>query len=108
MALGGLARRQAQLDLNPEVSATTGPLVKPRQMQVRVHTSDEDSARCETTRSPMTVDQVKSWCTHPDTQVVITEVIDLTEHLHTSDEDSARCETTRSPMTVDQVKSWCT
>ena len=28
------------------------------------------------------MDQVAGWCTNPDTQVVITEVIDLTEHIH--------------------------
>ena len=80
MALGALARRQTQLDLNPEGS--TGPLVKPRQTVIHVHTSDQEQARCETTRSAISVDQVAGWCTNPDTQVVITEVIDLTEHIH--------------------------
>ena len=28
------------------------------------------------------VEQVAGWCTHPDTQVVINKVIDLTDHIH--------------------------
>ncbi len=83
MALGALARRQTQLDLNPDnPDGQAGPLVKPRQTVIHVHTNDQQQARCATTRSAISVDQVAGWCTNPDTQVVITEVIDLTEHLH--------------------------
>ena len=81
MALGALARRQTQLDLNPD-GFQRGPLVKPRQTVIHVHTNDQGTARCATTRTPISVDQVAGWCTNPDTQVVITEVIDLTEHIH--------------------------
>jgi len=82
LALGALARRQTQLDLNPDGAERSGPVVKPRQTVVHVHTHDPDTARCETTRTPITVEQVRGWCTHPDTEVVITEVIDTTAHLH--------------------------
>jgi hypothetical protein len=83
LALGALARRQTQLNLNPEdPDGKSGPLVKPRQTVVHVHTHDQHLARCENTRAPITVDQVREWCTHPDTELVITEVIDTTEHLH--------------------------
>ena len=75
-----MARRQTQLDLNPddrdEDAERPGPLVKPRQTLVRVHVGDSDLARCDNTRSPVTVDQVRDWCAHPDTQVVIQPVID--------------------------------
>ena len=121
-ALGRIARRQTQLDLNPDhpdgradrgdhtdtrdhtdASGHTDPgqhpgsggsdgfdaeaaarsgLVKPRQVVVHVHTHDQDCARCATTRSPITVDQVASWCADPDTQVVIREVVDTTGHIH--------------------------
>ncbi len=82
LALGALARRQTQLDLNPtDPDGQAGPLVKPRQTVIHVHTSDPDQARCATTRTPISVEQVAGWCTQPDTQVVIKEVIDLTDHI---------------------------
>ena len=83
MAAGALARRQTQLDLNPtNPDGQAGPLVKPRQTVIHVHTHDPDQARCETTRTPISVDQVAGWCTNPDTEVVIAPVIDLNEHVH--------------------------
>ncbi len=83
LALGALARRQTQLDLNPgNPDGQAGPLVKPRQTVIHVHTHDRDQARCETTRTSISVDQVAGWCTNPDTEVVITPVIDLTTHVH--------------------------
>jgi hypothetical protein len=56
-------------------------LVKPRQAVIHVHTYDHDTARCETTRSAISVEQVKSWCADPDTQVTIRPVIDLNDHV---------------------------
>jgi hypothetical protein len=79
MALEEMARRQLGLDLN--YGGEGGPLVKPRQVQVNVHVRDQQQGRCDTTRSPITVDQVKGWCTNPDTQVVIREVRDLNGHI---------------------------
>lgn len=49
---------------------------------IHVHTHDPDQARCETTRTPISVNQVAGWCTNPDTEVVIAPVIDLNEHVH--------------------------
>ena len=57
LALGALARTQTQLDLNPEdPDGQAGPLVKPRQTVIHVHTHDQTQARCETTRTPISVE----------------------------------------------------
>jgi hypothetical protein len=80
MALGLLARRQLGLDLNTG-RREGGPLVKPRQVNINVHLRDQTTGRCDTTRAPITVEQVKGWCTHPDTQVNIREVRDLNAHI---------------------------
>jgi hypothetical protein len=37
----------------------------------------------ENTGSPITVDQVRAWCGHPDAQVTVKPVIDLADHVHT-------------------------
>jgi hypothetical protein len=80
MALGLLARRQLGLDLNYGREGS-GPLVKPRQVTINVHLHDQQIGRCETTRSPITVEQVKGWCTNPDTQVNIRPIKDLNDHI---------------------------
>jgi hypothetical protein len=80
MALGEMARRQLGLDLN-YAREGSGPLVKPRQVNINVHLHDQQQGRCETTRSPITVEQVKGWCTNPDTQVNIKPIRDLNEHI---------------------------
>ena len=69
MALGVIARHYLGDALN--TGHEPGPLVKPRQVTINVHLRDPDTGRCDTTRAPISVDQVRSWCTHPDTQVVI-------------------------------------
>ena len=58
-----------------------GPLVKARQVTINVHLRDQGTGRCETTRSPITVAQVRDWCTNPDTQVVIKPVKDQNHHI---------------------------
>jgi len=79
MALGTLARRQTTLDLSQ--GDPDGP-VKARQVDIRVHVSeDSDHGRCDNTRSMVSVEQVKGWCTNPDTQVVIRPVLDLDDHV---------------------------
>ena len=39
-------------------------------------------ARVQETRGPVTAEQVREWCAHPDAQVTVQPVIDLAEHLH--------------------------
>jgi hypothetical protein len=71
-AVGVLARRQLTLDLNAP-GATT---VKARQVVIHVHAAPDGATSVEGggTLSP---EQVRQWCTNPDTQVVIKPVIDL-------------------------------
>ena len=89
MAAGHLARHQLTLDLNPpDTTEPTAKTVKPRQVIIYVHLSDlalsnDGIGRCENTRTPISVDQVRDWCHNPDTQVTIRPVIDLNADLHT-------------------------
>jgi uncharacterized protein DUF222 len=80
MALGVIARHYLGESLKAGRDGS-GPLVKPRQVSIHVHLRDQATGRCETTRTPVSVDQVKGWCTNPDTQIVIRQVIDLNEHV---------------------------
>ncbi|NPC98892.1 HNH endonuclease signature motif containing protein [Nocardioides sp. zg-DK7169] len=87
-AAGELARRQLTLDLMTEAGGTAA-VAKPRQVVIHVHLShaaisrDEAGiARVEETRSIVSTDQVRDWCTG-DAQVVIKPVIDLDAHHHT-------------------------
>ncbi|NPC98872.1 HNH endonuclease signature motif containing protein [Nocardioides sp. zg-DK7169] len=89
MAAGELARRQLTLDLMAEAGGTAA-VVKPRQVVIHVHLShaaigrDEAGiARVEETRSIVSTDQVREWCSG-DAQVVIKPVIDLDAHHHTA------------------------
>ena len=36
----------------------------------------------ENTRSPVTVEQIRTWCGHRDAQVVVKPVLDLADHVH--------------------------
>ncbi|HEU5454712.1 MAG TPA: HNH endonuclease signature motif containing protein, partial [Nocardioides sp.] len=38
--------------------------------------------RVENTRSPVTVEQIRTWCGHPEAQVTVKPVIDLADHVH--------------------------
>src|SRR4051794_33482599 len=75
MAAGLLARGQHTLDLG-----TTG-----RDLTIYVHLSDRDEhvAGVENTRSTVSVEQVKDWCTQSGTRVSIRPVIDLNDNLTT-------------------------
>ena len=66
MALGVIARHYLGDALN--TGHQRGPLVKPRHVVINVHLRDADTGRCDTTRAPISVEQVRSWCTRPDTQ----------------------------------------
>ncbi len=38
--------------------------------------------RVENTRTPVTADQIRDWCGHPDTHLTVKPVIDLDDHVH--------------------------
>ncbi|MQW75626.1 DUF222 domain-containing protein [Nocardioides sp. dk4132] len=89
MAAGELARRQLALDLMAEAGVGAASVVKPRQVVIHVHLShaaisrDEAGiATVEETRSIVSTEQVRDWCSG-DAQVVIKPVIDLEAHHHT-------------------------
>ncbi|NPC96911.1 HNH endonuclease signature motif containing protein [Nocardioides sp. zg-DK7169] len=89
MAAGELARRQLTLDLMAEAGDGTASVVKPRQVVIHVHLShaaisrdEAGTASIEETRSIVSTDQVRGWCSG-DAQVVIKPVIDLEAHHHT-------------------------
>ena len=89
MAAGELARHQLALDLRSEGGEGTASVVKPRQVVIHVHLSDAAISRdeagiahVEETRSIVSTEQVRDWCTG-DAQVVIKPVIDLEAHHHT-------------------------
>ena len=79
MALGVIARHYLGDALN--TGRESGPLAKPRQVAINVHLRDQDTGRCDTTRAPISVEQVQAWCTHPDTQVIIRPIRDLNDHI---------------------------
>jgi hypothetical protein len=68
LAVGDLARRQLSLELNTDRPAGGK---KPRQVVLHVHLADAAIARVDNTRSMVSVEQVRSWCTNSDTQVVV-------------------------------------
>ena len=87
-AVGDLARHQLALDLTDTPATPRGPTggrVKPRQVVLYLHLSEaavRDSsvdpvARLERGDALVTADQVRTWCGHPDAQVVVKPVIDL-------------------------------
>ena len=91
MAAGELARRQLALDLRAEAGrgGEAACVAKPRQVVIHVHLShaaisrDEGGvAHVEETRSIVSTEQVREWCTG-DAQVVIKPVIDLDAHHRT-------------------------
>ncbi len=56
-------------------------------MVLHVHLSQaaiegtEQVGRVENTRSPVTADQIREWCGHPDAVVTVKPVIDLDDHV---------------------------
>jgi hypothetical protein len=96
MAVGELARRQLALDLTNEdcdaddQSTKTPPRRKPRRpvtLYLHLHQSAVEGAgsavgRVENTRSPVTVEQIREWCGHPDARVTVRQVVDLADHVH--------------------------
>ena len=89
MAAGELARRQLAFDLRAEAGDGTASVVKPRQVVIHVHLSAAAISRdgagiahVEETRSIVSTNQVRDWCSG-HAQVVIKPVIDLEAHHHT-------------------------
>ncbi|QZY30255.1 13E12 repeat family protein [Nocardioides coralli] len=105
LAVGELARRQLTLDLTPpeaggsrsEVEVRAQRATKPpaptrtpvRKTVLYLHLSTDaltgtggGIGRCETTRAPVTATQIRDWCGHPDTHLVVQPVIDLNQHVH--------------------------
>ncbi len=95
MAVGDLARRQLALDLQTgdpsrfeEVAQQ--PSRNPRRpitLFLHLHQSALEGVghqvgRVENTRSPVTVEQIRTWCGHRDAQVVVKPVLDLADHVH--------------------------
>ena len=111
LAAGELARRQLTLDLQGEAepvpadtAVPTSPGNRPRRRPVRTTVlhldlsaaaligagTDCHVGRVENTRCPVTADQIRQWCGHPDTQLVIRPVIDLADHVHVDRKRSIR------------------
>ncbi|NPC95369.1 DUF222 domain-containing protein [Nocardioides sp. zg-DK7169] len=89
MAAGELARRQLAFDLRADAGGGAASVVKPRQVVIHVHLSDAaispdgaGFASIEETRSIVSTEQVRAWCSG-DAKVVIRPVIDLEDHHHT-------------------------
>ncbi|WP_166389404.1 HNH endonuclease signature motif containing protein [Nocardioides ochotonae] len=89
MAAGELARRQLAFDLRAEAGDGAASVVKPRQVVIHVHLShaaisrnEAGVANVEETRSIVSTEQVRDWCSG-DAQVVVKPVIDLEAHHHT-------------------------
>jgi hypothetical protein len=82
LAMGDLARGQLSIKLNTEQPDRPDRQVKARQVVLHVHLHDAAIARIENTRTPISVEQVKGWCTNPHTQVIIKPILDLAGHTH--------------------------
>jgi hypothetical protein len=74
-------------DTNSDTAASAGTgtaaPVRQRDLTIYVHLRDHQSADIENTRSTISVEQVKDWCTHPHTRITVRPVIDLNDQLST-------------------------
>ncbi|GAA1479219.1 hypothetical protein GCM10009623_36650 [Nocardioides aestuarii] len=107
MAAGSLGRRQPTLDFESETTgdevstgSTTGDACaappptrnrKPKQKMVLMVALTDAAlrgeaghtvGRCESTRTPVTVETIREWCGNPDAQVVVKPMINLADHVH--------------------------
>ncbi|QZY29990.1 HNH endonuclease signature motif containing protein [Nocardioides coralli] len=87
-AAGGFEARCARTSTTGD-HATRTPVRKPvRKTVLYLHlstdalTGNNGIGRCETTRKPVTTHQIRDWCGHPDTHLVVQPVIDLNQHVH--------------------------
>ncbi|MGD7788656.1 hypothetical protein ACQCX2_10060 [Propionibacteriaceae bacterium Y1700] len=97
MALGDLARHWLGQDVLPspqvdDVRRQPAPRVtRAREVTLYVHLSAAATAgECGTTRSVVTVDQVRDWCGRPGTTVIIKPVIDLNQDHERAGHDPSR------------------
>ncbi len=66
-------------------TSTTGDATG-RSVVLHVHLTDaalhghDNVARCANTRTPITVEQIRTWCGQPDTQVTVRPVLDVDQH----------------------------
>jgi hypothetical protein len=106
MAAGQLARNQLALDLSaePDVASAETPIptrrpVKTRQVILYVHlsadavaglASADAVAGLENTRSPVSAEQVRTWCGNADVQLTVRPVIDLNAHRATDRRNPSR------------------
>ncbi|MFL6003253.1 MAG: HNH endonuclease, partial [Nocardioides sp.] len=100
MAIGEIARHQLALGLDTISDGDSSgveegapaPVSKPRNpgrqvvLYVHLHQSAIDGAnpvgRVENTHQPVTAEQIRGWCGHPDARVTVKPVIDLADHVH--------------------------
>jgi hypothetical protein len=89
VAAGELARRQLTLDLTtedeggkPRRHRTTSRTVLHLHLSHAALAGSDPVGRVENTRTPVTAEQIRSWCGRPDTTVVVKPVIDLADHVH--------------------------
>lgn len=97
LAAGELARHQLALELAPtgdEDASQPDPAPSGRgRRRVRktvlyVHlshaalTGADPVGRVENTRSPITTEQIRTWCGHPQTHLTVKPVLDLADHVH--------------------------
>ena len=91
LAAGALARRDLTLDLTPDQTGQSRrPTPRKRDLVIYLHLTDvavtgtAGAASVENTRTAISVEQVKAWCTGTNTHVTIRPVIDLNDNLATS------------------------
>jgi len=78
LAAGALARRELTLDLTTEQRTPPG---RKRELLIYVHLADGAVGGVENTRSSISVEQVKEWCSGSNAHVTIRPVIDLNDNL---------------------------
>ncbi|MDQ4052722.1 MAG: HNH endonuclease [Actinomycetota bacterium] len=83
-AVGELARRQFAFDFDTEEESIDGR----RGVVLFVHLTEdalkgaECVGRCQNTRSPISVEQIREWCGNPNANVTVKPVVDLADHIH--------------------------
>jgi hypothetical protein len=91
LALGELARHQLALDLHTSSTTDAQPSQPKRAVRsvvlyLHLHESAVTGVggvgRVENTRSPITADQIRTWCGNRDAKVTVKPVIDLADHVH--------------------------